>query len=74
MHKVMHTSMSDRLCLNERMNREEAENQLQNDNEFYWIEKNDYPTNTKWIFKVIFSEAYLKWWCIIESNAHMAKL
>ncbi len=56
-------------------NRDDAEKQLQNDNEFYWIiEKKIIQQTKKWIFKVIFSEAYLKLWQIIESKAHMAKL
>ncbi len=56
-------------------NRDDAEKQLQNDNEFYWIiEKKIIQQTKKWIFKVIFSEAYLKLWRIIESKARMAKL
>ncbi len=56
-------------------NRDDAEKQLQNDNEFYWIiEKKIIQQTKKWIFKVIFSEAYLKLWRIIESKACMAKL
>ncbi len=56
-------------------NSDDAEKQLQNDNEFYWIiEKKIIQQTKKWIFKVIFSEAYLKLWRIIESKAHMAKL